>query len=1016
VTYFNYLGQPMPETAAEQSHIDGTAAGGETIQAPAGNSSIAGDGGGDKLIGSSGDNTFFIDDPHDVVVEQPGGGIDTENGFTGIIAAANVENLVVHADFNNAMGNNLDNLIVVDGSQWVDGRGGNDVLVGSTTQRTTFVEAAGEGNDVIYNWNGNSQLQLQGFGFTTAAQIRGAMSQSGPDVVLNLSPSQTLTIRGVTPAAFADRQFLLPLDTSKFGAMTFDDEFNSLNLANPAKGTGFWQDNFGGNLKDQQAYTLTSNGEQEAYVGPGFQGQGDHDLGINPFSVSNGVLTITAAQTPADDLHAAYGLAYTSGVLNTLGTFEQKYGYFEVRAALPATAQGTWPAFWMLPSPFHPNAEGDIFEALGATPNVDYRRAFGGDGSTETLFDNALKIDPTGFHTYGMLWTPSTVSFYLDGIEVLSGPTPSTWTTPMSLILNMAVGGFGGTPNPADFPAQYKVDYVHAFALSDGSSIVQTAPAVAPVDTIRDDGPTSGQTNFVESFSDGSGPVTNAHIQALAAHPASLPPGKTFITWEDSGAVFGAVSDGSTLAQQTGLGAFTTNPFTGAGTWLTDGKVAAGYLQANAAGGMDAWDIVFNPANLTFVRQDLGAASSTNGGGLHFVATQDGGFAVSWHAPDGTVMARGYDEFAYGGDVPGWYGPATGITGDLTGISADGHLIAANGSGQELYDLMGASVAPGSPPPPVSPPPISPPPPPPVSPPPPPPPPPSSGGQVITAQDGGSNLVGGAGNDTLVGAHGADTFTGGAGADDFKFGVVPWNAGHITDFTPGTDKLDFTTLLANVGYHGTDPIADGYVKLLDDGHGDTWLYFDSDGKGTADQWGAFVATVDHVAPTAIHASDLFGGSATSPPPPVSPPPPASPPPPPPVSPPPPPAGNPGVVINSTTNFPGSTMVGGAGADTLNAGQGSDTMTGAGGADHFVFSKMPWSPGEITDFTHGQDVIDLRGMFAGSGYTGSDPVADHQLVLLDDGAGGAKVLYGGSYFLHLDHVAPATLTGSDWITH
>jgi len=55
----------MPETATEQSHIDGTAAGNETIQAPAGNSSIAGDGGGDLLIGSSGDNTFFIDDPHD---------------------------------------------------------------------------------------------------------------------------------------------------------------------------------------------------------------------------------------------------------------------------------------------------------------------------------------------------------------------------------------------------------------------------------------------------------------------------------------------------------------------------------------------------------------------------------------------------------------------------------------------------------------------------------------------------------------------------------------------------------------------------------------------------------------------------------------------------------------------------------------------------------------------------------------------------------------------------------------
>src|SRR6185312_10879434 len=446
---------------------------------------------------------------------QPNGGIDTENGFTEIVAAPNVENLVVHGDFNNAIGNNLDNLIVVDGSQWVDGMGGNDVLVGSTTQRTTFVETAGEGNDVIYNWNGNSQLQLQGFGFTTADQIRGAMTQQGADVVLHLSQSQTLTIRNVTPASFADHQFLLPLDTSKLGAMTFDDEFNTLNLVNPATGSGQWQDNFGGNLKDQQAYTLTSNGEQEVYAGPGFQGQGDHDLGINPFSISNGILSITARPTPAAELHNAYGLAYTSGMLNTFDTFEQKYGYFEIRAAVP-TAAGTWPAFWMLPHPFQPNAEGDIFEALGATPNVDYRRAFGGDNSSETQFDNALKLDPTGFHTYGMLWTPTTVTFYLDGIEVLQGPTPSTWTSPMALILNMAVGGFGGPPNAAQFPATYQIDYIHAFALADGSSIVQHGTPVAPVDTIHDDGATSGQANLVEPFADGSGPVTNAHVLAMA--------------------------------------------------------------------------------------------------------------------------------------------------------------------------------------------------------------------------------------------------------------------------------------------------------------------------------------------------------------------------------------------------------------------------------------------------------------------------------------------------------------------
>ena len=742
MTYFNYLGQPMPETATEQSHIDGTAAGGETVQAPAGNSSIAGDGGGDLLIGSSGDNTFFIDDPHDRVQEQPNGGIDTEVGWTSITLAPNVENLTVHQDFNYAIGNSLDNLIVVDGRQWVDGGAGNDVLVGSTSTSTTFVVQAGQGNDVIYNWQGADQLQLLGYGLNTPTQARAIMQQSGSDVVFHFGNGETLTVRNATPSSFLDSHFLIPLDTSKLGGMTFDDEFNSLNLASPANGAGVWQTSFGGNLKDQQAYTLTANGELQAYVAPGFQGQGNHDLGINPFSVSNGVLTITAQQTPGAELHDAYGLAYTSGMLNTFDTFEQKYGYFEIRAQLP-TAAGTWPAFWLLPHPFVPNVEGDIFEGLGKTPNVDFRRAFGG---SDTLFDNALKLDPSGFHTYGMLWTPTTVSFYYDGVEVLSGATPANWTNPMAMVLNMAVGGFGGAPDASQFPAQYNIDWIHVYGLADGSSVVQKAAPVAPVDTIRDDGANNGQANVPEPFADGSGPVTSASIAVFASHPTSLPGGKVFVTWEDSGAVFGAVSTNGQLGPSVGLGAFSTNVFDGSGTWLTDGKVVAGYLApaGNGSGQQDAWAIVFDPVHQTFLRQDLGAAV----GGLHFVATQMGGFAASWHAPDGSVMARGYDEFAYGGDTPGWFGPVAHISGDLVGVTADSHLIAQNGGGQELYDLMGASMAPsgggGG----------------------------GSGGQTMQATPANPTVMGGAGDDNITGTTVPDYLRGGDGNDNINGGGV----------------------------------------------------------------------------------------------------------------------------------------------------------------------------------------------------------------------------------------------------
>jgi beta-glucanase (GH16 family)/Ca2+-binding RTX toxin-like protein len=1168
------------------------------------------------------------------------------------------------------------------------------------------------------------------------------MTQQGPDVVIKLSPSESLTVRNVTPASFVDRQFLLPLDTSKLGAMTFDDEFNSLNVLDPSTGTGQWRTNFGGNLKDQSAYTITSNGEQEAYVQPGFYGQGEKDIGVNPFSISNGVLSITAAPSP--DSYATYGLPYTSGMLNTLGMFEQKYGYFEARVAMPNVA-GTWPAFWLLPSPYQPNMEGDVFEGLGATPNVDYRRAWGGNDNTQTMYDNAYKADPTGFHTYGMLWTPTTTTFYYDGTAVLQGPTPSTWTSPMAMILNLAVGGWGGTPDASKFPATLQVDYVHAYALADGSTQVVTQTPQLPVDSMHDDGAASGQVNTPFTFADTGQPVTSAHIQVYASQPASPPPGRTFMIWEDSGAVFGAASDGTTTTQPTGLLAGTASQFNGAGTWLTDGKVAFSYYAANASGGKDLWDIVFDPAHNTFTRQDLGAASGS--GPVNFVATTSGGFAVSWHAPDGMVQARGYDEYAYGGDTPGWYGPTRQVTGDLTGVNAQGQLIAANGSGQELYHLIGASITtsaqlsltptsqsfaegdsgvtpytytvvrtgdtsgastvvwsvagsganpadaadfqggvlpqgtlsfaagettktitvdvagdttvepdqtftvslsnPGnaqvsggtatgviqnddggssSPTLSLSPATVS----------------QAEGdagttaftftvtragstngastvawsvagsgaapvdaadfqggtlpsgtltfqttetsktitvniagdsvvepdeqftvtlsnatgatlgtasatgavlnddggstggggaGQTLTETSGNQALAGGAGADTLTAIHGGDTLTGAGGADHFVFQALPWSPSEVTDFASGTDKIDLSALLSASHYSGTDPVGDGYVKLIDNGSGGTWLYFDTDGKGTSDQWGTFVATLDHVAAASITSADLVGGSGStggggtgSPTLSLSPPTVTH------------AEGNSGstafaftvarsgsttgastvnwsvagsgtdpangadfaggalpsgavsfaagetsktitvdvagdataetdeqftlTLSNATgatlgtatasgviTNDDGSetggggdttggsggqsltetsgnqALAGGAGDDTLTAIHGGDTLTGAGGADHFVFQALPWSPSEVTDFASGTDKIDLSALLSASHYSGTDPIADGYVKLIDDGHGGSWLYFDtdgkgtadqwGTFVATLDHVSPSGLNAADF---
>ena len=89
------------------------------------------------------------------------------------------------------------------------------------------------------------------------------------------------------------------------------------------------------------------------------------------------------------------------------------------------------------------------------------------------------------YNTYGVLWTPQTLTFYYDGKAVARTPTPSDFAQKMYMIANVAVGGtwpgFATGEN-----ATMKIDYIRAF--SNNSSI----PAVA-LQTISSPIETSGQ-------------------------------------------------------------------------------------------------------------------------------------------------------------------------------------------------------------------------------------------------------------------------------------------------------------------------------------------------------------------------------------------------------------------------------------------------------------------------------------------------------------------------------------------
>ncbi|MBZ9782381.1 retention module-containing protein [Pseudomonas sp. REP124] len=88
---------------------------------------------------------------------------------------------------------------------------------------------------------------------------------------------------------------------------------------------------------------------------------------------------------------------------------------------------------------------------------------------------------------------------------------------------------------------------------------------------------------------------------------------------------------------------------------------------------------------------------------------------------------------------------------------------------------------------------------------------------VITGGLGNDVLNGGGGDDFLIGGLGNNTLTGGSGADTFQW--LKGNSGHdvVTDFTPGTDKLDLSQLLQ--GENGTAASLDDYLHFTVSGSG-----------------------------------------------------------------------------------------------------------------------------------------------------------------------------------------------------
>lgn len=169
----------------------------------------------------------------------------------------------------------------------------------------------------------------------------------------------------------------------------------------------------------------------------------------------------------------------TSSSLKTQGLQQWQFGVFEIRAKIDARP-GLWPAIWTLGVngrwPF--NGEIDIMEYYRGMilANVAWGSADKPRGEWDAVRKPIAEFnDPDWanlFHVWRMDWDADSIKLYVDGLLLnetdLSRTQNPDGTNPFHqphyLILNLALGGFGGGDmQDTKLPSRYEIDYVRVY-------------------------------------------------------------------------------------------------------------------------------------------------------------------------------------------------------------------------------------------------------------------------------------------------------------------------------------------------------------------------------------------------------------------------------------------------------------------------------------------------------------------------------------------------------------------------
>jgi beta-glucanase (GH16 family) len=122
-----------------------------------------------------------------------------------------------------------------------------------------------------------------------------------------------------------------------------------------------------------------------------------------------------AVAVSGGQLHIA-GRTSMPGIATTFGTFAQTYGRFEIRCKVPA-GRGLHSRFRLLPAPFGPLPEIDVFETDGAAPSrVSFANRWGTEQTERSFGDSFSAPDlSAAFHVIAVEWDRDRIAWFVDG-------------------------------------------------------------------------------------------------------------------------------------------------------------------------------------------------------------------------------------------------------------------------------------------------------------------------------------------------------------------------------------------------------------------------------------------------------------------------------------------------------------------------------------------------------------------------------------------------------------------------